>query len=66
MKSEKIKKEFVENDDPLIDLRRIREERAIKFNYDMKKMFEDIKRYSKERGFKTVSPAQRSSEQEKK
>ena len=43
-------------DDPLAEIRKIRDEHANQFNSDIKAMFEDIKKFAKEQNLKTVSP----------
>lgn len=42
--------------DPIVEeIRRIREEYAARFNYDLDAIFEDVKRRQEERGLKTVT-----------
>jgi len=42
-------------EDPLVEIRRFRDEHAKRFKYDIKAIFEDIKRFEKEKNLKTVS-----------
>lgn len=42
-------------DDPVKEIRKIRDEHAKKFNYDLAAMFEDIKKFVKDQNIKTVS-----------
>jgi len=43
-------------DDPIVaEVRRIREEHAARFNYDLRAIYEDFKRIEKELGLKVVS-----------
>ena len=47
------KEQFI--DDPVQEIRKIRDEHAKKFNYDLGAMFEDIKKFTKDQNLKTVS-----------
>ena len=44
-------------DDPVQEIRKIRDEHAKKFNYDLAAMFEGIKKFARDQNLKTVSPA---------
>jgi hypothetical protein len=44
-------------DDPIVaEVRKTREEHAARFNYDLRAIYEDIKRMEKELGVELVSP----------
>ncbi len=43
------------DDDPIDEIRRIRDEHAKKFNYDVDSIIEDIQRFGKEKNLKTVA-----------
>ena len=53
-------KKSVDLNDPIEELRHLRDEHAKKFNFDMKAIFDDFKQFAKENNLKTVSlPIQR-------
>jgi hypothetical protein len=48
-------KQDAQETEPLAELHKLREERAKKFDYDLKAMFEDLKAFEKKQKIKTVS-----------
>ena len=43
------------HEDPVSEVRRIRDAHAKKFNYDLRAIFEDFRRFEKEQNLKTVT-----------
>ena len=48
-------KQKVSDEDPVSEVRRIRDAHAKKFNYDLQAIFEDFRRFEKEQNLKTVT-----------
>ena len=48
-------KQKMSEEDPVSEVRRIRDAHAKKFNYDLRAIFEDFRRFEKEQNLKTVT-----------
>jgi hypothetical protein len=48
-------KQKMTDEDPVSEVRRIRDAHAKKFNYDLRAIFEDFRRFEKEQNLKTVT-----------
>ena len=48
-------KQKVSDEDPVSEVRRIRDAHTKKFNYDLRAIFEDFRRFEKEQNLKTVT-----------